>query len=507
MNNVEVICDACEARMQLSESLLNRIAGKTGRITCKQCANKVALDATGDELRVTEGGSLVASDLELEEIDDAPNSGVDLIDPAFSEFPAEIKIKADPEADEEAAATTSSSEASAPPTSVPPPLPVELKERRRQSLSASAPGGEAKKEEEQAPAFEAPAPPIVGDESGGEPSNLPDDAEDEDRIELAHPPPSSPFSSERDETFRSLYPDPAPVQEIPKNAPLPVFSKVPVPPGKKDKERSGETPLTPVAVVLGPDGKLHNRAEYEGTQAGRNTWLPWTVAAISLLGLGVSLAAQLNGGFRRSTMEMTGAEEAQAEVSATEVDPVSSTQQDLEDTTVSDESAEKENDGEPSESAPEEEETPTEGSPKVKSDKASADGSTKPMKSDDQAAKTKSAEDTGAEQSTETSSPSVEGAAEVPGPVIPPFDQSAANSALNEAAAISKSCRRTGDPAGTAQVVITFASSGRVTRSMVSGSPYAGTPLGGCIAQRFRAATIPAFSGESVTLNRTVTIP
>ena len=57
-----------------------------------------------------------------------------------------------------------------------------------------------------------------------------------------------------------------------------------------------------------------------------------------------------------------------------------------------------------------------------------------------------------------------------------------------------------------ATVVVTFAPSGRVTSANVNGPPFAGTRTGGCIASTMRRARVPAFSGDHVTVSKTVTI-
>ncbi len=89
---------------------------------------------------------------------------------------------------------------------------------------------------------------------------------------------------------------------------------------------------------------------------------------------------------------------------------------------------------------------------------------------------------------------------------LPPFDKSAAGTALNEATAHAAQCRSVSDPSGTALVVVTFAPSGRVTSATISGPPFAGTSVGGCIAGRFRGARVPAFAGEMVTVSKTVVL-
>ncbi len=88
----------------------------------------------------------------------------------------------------------------------------------------------------------------------------------------------------------------------------------------------------------------------------------------------------------------------------------------------------------------------------------------------------------------------------------PAFSKDAATVALEQATAAAQSCRQAGDPAGLARIIVTFAPSGRVTTSNVTGRLYAGTATGGCIASRFRGASIPAFAGSHVTVTKTIAI-
>src|SRR5690606_1236124 len=91
-------------------------------------------------------------------------------------------------------------------TSIPPPLPSDLQEKRRQSIAAK---------------MAAPVPDgFRPDEDSLAPHSY---GEDDDLPELEHAPPSAPFASERDETFRSLYPKQAEPQLAP------AFSSTPSP--------------------------------------------------------------------------------------------------------------------------------------------------------------------------------------------------------------------------------------------------------------------------------------
>ncbi len=80
-----------------------------------------------------------------------------------------------------------------------------------------------------------------------------------------------------------------------------------------------------------------------------------------------------------------------------------------------------------------------------------------------------------------------------PQPVLPPFDTQAAKAALTAMASQASSCRVGDDPRGTAEVLITFAPSGRVTSANVAGPPL-------------RGAKVPPFSGDHVTVRKLVTI-
>ncbi|AKT36559.1 zinc-ribbon domain-containing protein [Chondromyces crocatus] len=86
------------------------------------------------------------------------------------------------------------------------------------------------------------------------------------------------------------------------------------------------------------------------------------------------------------------------------------------------------------------------------------------------------------------------------------FNRGAATSALGSAAGAAKSCKKPDGPTGTGKVKVTFAPSGNVTSAQVQGAPYAGTPVGGCVAATFRAARVPPFSGAPVSVTKSFTI-
>lgn len=93
-----------------------------------------------------------------------------------------------------------------------------------------------------------------------------------------------------------------------------------------------------------------------------------------------------------------------------------------------------------------------------------------------------------------------------PAPAAGEFNRAAARTALASAAATAAGCKRPDDPSGGARVSVTFAPSGRVTSSKLMGSPFQGTPTGGCIARAFRGASVPPFSGDPVTITKDVTL-
>lgn len=89
----------------------------------------------------------------------------------------------------------------------------------------------------------------------------------------------------------------------------------------------------------------------------------------------------------------------------------------------------------------------------------------------------------------------------------PPFDTGAAKAALATAASGVAGCKKPDGPTGSGKVQVTFAPSGNATAATVIEGDFSGTPVGGCIAKLFRAAKVPAFSGEPVTVAKSFTIP
>src|SRR5690606_25002508 len=169
MNSLEITCESCEAHMRLSPSLLMQLAGKTGRVTCRRCENKIVLDGRGGEV-VVKGGGFAVDALDWEEVIEATGH-LPHVDPHLSEFPR----------------------------SVPPVLPISARLRRSQH-TAVAP-------------FEAPEPPPMrGQEDSLSPHAIGSEEED-GLVPLGREFNSSPFASERDETYKSLFPRPVPKKQ------------------------------------------------------------------------------------------------------------------------------------------------------------------------------------------------------------------------------------------------------------------------------------------------------
>lgn len=98
-------------------------------------------------------------------------------------------------------------------------------------------------------------------------------------------------------------------------------------------------------------------------------------------------------------------------------------------------------------------------------------------------------------------------AAAAPAADGPEFDRDAAAATLATAASTAASqCAAEDGPHGTGRVQITYVNSGRATNAIVSGD-FAGSALGGCIARVFRGTKVPAFSGDSVHVTKTVHVP
>jgi hypothetical protein len=86
------------------------------------------------------------------------------------------------------------------------------------------------------------------------------------------------------------------------------------------------------------------------------------------------------------------------------------------------------------------------------------------------------------------------------------FDKGAAKAALAAAASMAAACKQPDDPSGGARVSVTFSPSGRVTTAKLVSGAFMGTPTGSCIARAFRTISVPAFSGDPVTVTKEVAV-
>ncbi len=51
---------------------------------------------------------------------------------------------------------------------------------------------------------------------------------------------------------------------------------------------------------------------------------------------------------------------------------------------------------------------------------------------------------------------------------------------------------------------MTFAPSGNVISAVIESGLLVGTPAGGCVASKFRTVRVPAFTGDQVTVHKSV---
>ena len=88
----------------------------------------------------------------------------------------------------------------------------------------------------------------------------------------------------------------------------------------------------------------------------------------------------------------------------------------------------------------------------------------------------------------------------------PALSRGAAMATLSSAASSAMACKRPGGPTGAGTANITFSPDGPV-KSVAISPPFAGTPVGQCVATVFRAAHVPPFSGSAFTLPKSFQIP
>lgn len=69
-----------------------------------------------------------------------------------------------------------------------------------------------------------------------------------------------------------------------------------------------------------------------------------------------------------------------------------------------------------------------------------------------------------------------------------------------------RSCATADGPTGSGHVTVIFANDGTVSKSSVDDDVFPGTAVGGCIAGKFRAATVPPFTGAEVRVGKSFKI-
>jgi hypothetical protein len=87
------------------------------------------------------------------------------------------------------------------------------------------------------------------------------------------------------------------------------------------------------------------------------------------------------------------------------------------------------------------------------------------------------------------------------------FDKEAAATALADAADKAKNCRPKGGPTGTGRVRIRYEPDGKVSSVSVLTSKFENTVAGSCVTMLFRRASVPAFNGGAVVVNKSFDIP
>ena len=85
------------------------------------------------------------------------------------------------------------------------------------------------------------------------------------------------------------------------------------------------------------------------------------------------------------------------------------------------------------------------------------------------------------------------------------FDAAAAKASIASAASRASACHDGTSPPTKSVVTITFAPSGEASTVSATGA-IAGTPTGACVEQLFRGVSVPPFTGDSVTVSRTVSV-
>ena len=84
------------------------------------------------------------------------------------------------------------------------------------------------------------------------------------------------------------------------------------------------------------------------------------------------------------------------------------------------------------------------------------------------------------------------------------FDRSAAYAALG--AVDLSGCRMPDGPRGAGHVTVTFERSGVAGSVVIDGGDYPKTPVGKCIAERYRSARVPSFAGDARKIGKSFSL-
>jgi predicted Zn finger-like uncharacterized protein len=87
---------------------------------------------------------------------------------------------------------------------------------------------------------------------------------------------------------------------------------------------------------------------------------------------------------------------------------------------------------------------------------------------------------------------------------VAPFDRATAARALN--ATDITTCKRPNGPTGSGHVTVTFEPNGTASAAFVDTATFAATTTGRCIAQAYRSAKVPPFSGSSLSVGKTFSL-
>ena len=85
-----------------------------------------------------------------------------------------------------------------------------------------------------------------------------------------------------------------------------------------------------------------------------------------------------------------------------------------------------------------------------------------------------------------------------------PFDRGTAQAALSGVDV--KACKRADGPVGSGHVTIMFAPNGTVSSAAVDAPPFSGTPVGSCIAGKYRDTHVAPFSGGPVAVGKSFSL-